>query len=460
MAAATSSIDIIINATAQGVTRTINRVRDSVDAFHDSVARSGGILGTFAAEYLSFAAAAGGALFSVREAVNFEAAMADVAKVVNASDSEIKQLGGTISEMTRKIPRSAEELAEIAAAAGQLGVKKEDIAGFVENVAKMSTAFGMSAEEAGEAVGKIANIYHLSGENLEGFGDTINTLGNNMAAKEPEIIDAMMRIGSTADQFGLATHEAASLSAALIALGKPPEVAGTAINAMLTKLATAGEQGKGFQEALAGMGISAEDLAAKIQEDAGGALLGFLGTLETLDSSEKAKVLTKLFGTEFQDDVGALVGSLGEYRKALGLTKDSTAIAGSMTKEFEARLETTKEQFALLKNAVSEVARNFGAVFLPAIKAGIARLTEMLHAVADFQEKFPKLSAGIAAVIGGLMMFKVAIVPLQGLNAAFTALAGRSLLTTLRQLQNVSGQMGILRASVLTLRGALVTLGS
>ena len=108
--------------------------------------------------------------------------------------------------------RKSSELSAIAAAAGQLGTKVEDIGQFVNTVSQMSTAFSMTAGEAGESVGKIQNIFRLSVNELSGFGDTVNALGNTMAARESEIIDVMKRIGGSTRVFGLATHEAAALS--------------------------------------------------------------------------------------------------------------------------------------------------------------------------------------------------------------------------------------------------------
>ena len=84
-------------------------------------------------------------------------------------------------------------------------------------------------------------------ENISILGDAINELSNSSPAKASDIVNALGRVGGIAKKFGLSELAAASLSNAFISLGKRPEVAGTAINGMLTKLMTADKQGKKFQ---------------------------------------------------------------------------------------------------------------------------------------------------------------------------------------------------------------------
>ena len=65
---------------------------------------------------------------------------------------------------------AATELAQIAAAGGQLGVPIEKLETFVRLSAQMSTAFGMSAEEAGQAVAKLSNVFNLPIEAVRDLG--------------------------------------------------------------------------------------------------------------------------------------------------------------------------------------------------------------------------------------------------------------------------------------------------
>lgn len=379
---------------AQAAMKTGERVRElqgQTNGWAESLGKAKGAIGVLAGSVAGLGAA-------VSKAVEFESAMADVAKVVGGTDEQVEQLAGQIQQMSRSIPLAATELAAMAAAGGQLGVPIEKLDEFVRLSAQMATAFGMSADQAGEAVAKLSNIFNLPMEQVQLLGDAINTLGNNMAAKEADIVEVLTRIGGAAGQFGLSAEQAGALGASMLSLGVSAEVAGTGINAILAKLQTAGIQGKDFQEALAGMGLSAKQLAADIEANPQKALEGFLQTLAKLEGAQKAEVLAKLFGQEYQDDVARLLAGLGQYEKALGLVADKAATAGAMQREFETRAKTTAAQMQLLRNGVDEVVTNLGSAFLPLVNMGVGALKGLTSVLADLTERFPALS-GMAAVL-------------------------------------------------------------
>lgn len=182
-----------------------------------------------ASEVQGLVGKAGGLAFAAKEAMKFETAMAGVKKVAEGTDEQYAKLSDELKKMSAELGISAAEMADLAAAGGQLGIPIEKLSEFTAIASKMSVAFGMTAEEAGNAAATIANVFQLPIGEVEKLGDAINVLGNNTAAREKDIVAAMARIGGTAKQFGLAADEAAALADAFIALGKPPEVAATAI---------------------------------------------------------------------------------------------------------------------------------------------------------------------------------------------------------------------------------------
>lgn len=345
-----------------------------------------------ASEVQGLVGKAGGLAFATREAVKFESAMAGVRKVVDGTPEQIEQLGGQVKKLAVEFGMMPEQMAEIVAAGGQLGIAADKLDEFARVTATMATAFGMTAEEAGNAAATIANVFQLPIGEVEKLGDAINVLGNNTAAREKDIVAAMARIGGTAKQFGLAADEAAALADAFIALGKPPEVAATAINAMLQKLQTAQSQGKGFQTALEGIGTSADEMAANIAANPQQALTDFLHKLEGLDKQSRALILSELFGTEYSDDIALLVGSLGEYEKALGLVNDQAQIQGAMQKEAAAALNTAEGQINKAKAAVSNMAGELGNALLPILKITASSVETVATAIGDFTKDFPVLS--------------------------------------------------------------------
>lgn len=380
---------------AQAALKTEERVRElrqQTNGWTES-------LGKAKTAFAGLAASGAGIAVAANAAIKFESAMADVAKVADGTNEQMDGLASRIKAMAATIPLAVTELAQIAAAGGQLGVPIEKLDQFIELAATMATAFGMSAEQAGQAVAKLSNVFSLPLTEVRKLGDAINVLGNTTAAREADIVDVLTRIGGTARQFGLTAQQAAALGTAMLSLGVQAEVAGTGINAILSKLQTAGVQSKDFQLALGEMGVSAKQLAEDIRANPQKALSDFLATLSKLEGGKQAEVLARLFGVEYQDDVARLLGGLQGYSKALQSVGSEAATAGAMQKEFETRVKTTEAQIALLKNSVGVLATNLGSVLLPVLKPVIGGLADASNAVAKFAETFPLISAAAAGLV-------------------------------------------------------------
>ncbi|MDV6249245.1 phage tail tape measure protein, partial [Wolbachia endosymbiont of Zaprionus taronus] len=352
----------------------------------------------------------------IKVAIDFESAMADVKKVVQFDeddaihDKKAAEFGQKLKELSRTIPLSATELAQIAASGGQLGVPQEDLIKFATTVAKMSTAFDMSAEEAGDSIAKLANVYGIKVSEMERVGNIINHLSDDTAAKAGDMVKALAIVGGTAKQFGLNVKETSSLVNAFISLGKQPAKAATAINALLSKLQTAEGQSKEFKAALEDMGITAEEMTQMISKNGQDALLYFFETLEKVDNQERSQILLNLFGQEYQDDIALLVGSLKNYKDAINNLAEEKKFEKSMQKEFDNRAATTANNLRLLRNAIAEVGMNLGSVMLPPLKWISSLLREITNPIARFAEKFPVITTGIMSVITALIGLKVLVV--------------------------------------------------
>ncbi|WP_255446452.1 phage tail tape measure protein, partial [Wolbachia endosymbiont of Drosophila yakuba] len=379
----------------------------------------------------------------VKVAIDFESAMADVTKVVDfkKGTDEATKFAKKLKEMSRTIPLSAAELAQIAASGGQLGIKKEDLFMFTETVAKMSTAFDMSAEQAGDSIAKLSNVYGIDVSKMEYVGNVINHLSDNTAAKAKDMVEALAIVGGTAKQFGLDIKETSSLVNAFVSLGKQPAKAATAINALLSKLQTAEEQGGDFKAALEQMGITAEEIVQRISENGEEALLYFFQTLKKMDNQERSTILMKLFGQEYQDDIALLAGSFNKYEDAIRLLSDTEEYKSSLQKEFQNRVDTTASKLRLLRNAIAEVGMNLGSVMLPTLKSIAEFLQEKTRSIALFAEKYPTLTKAIMGTVAALISLKVVAV---GLGYGFTLLGS----TIFSLKANLLGVFSFLSATV------------
>lgn len=362
-------------------------------------------------QWQSAVASAGALVLPIKLAIDFESAMAGVKKVVDFDTPEqFKQMSQDIVAMSRQIPMAANELAAIAASGGQLGIARKDLLGFTEQIAKMSVAFDMSADAAGDSMAKLANVYKIPIAKIGELGDAINHLSNSSPAKASDIVNTLGRVGGVARQFGLTEKQTASLATAFISLGKPPEVAGTAINGMLTKLATADKGGKKFQAALTGMGISARQLKQNIAKNGEQALVDFLKQVDKIPKENQLGTLVDLFGLEYADDVAALVGGLDTYQKSIQSLTDTDkngklTFLGSMEREFEAQKNTTSKHIQLLKNSLVGLGITVGTMLLPAVNRFVAGAIQVVNGLNDWAQQHPTLTKAIISTIAAILAF-------------------------------------------------------
>ncbi|EQB5486462.1 phage tail tape measure protein [Campylobacter jejuni] len=343
------------------------------------------------------------------EAISFESAMADVRKVVNFDEGDdIKKMSADILKMSQTLPVTANELAAIAAAGGQIGLGSKDVREFTNLVTKMKVAFDMSAEDVGDSVAKIKNILGISLKDMEDLGDSINNLSDNSASKAREIIDVMKRTAAAGKQIGFTKEQIAALSSSFISLGKGPEVAGTAINSLYRVLATADNMGTKTESAFAKLGISGAFLKQASFDDPQKALDMFLQRISKLDQKEQMGVLVDIFGREFADDMATLVGGIDTYKEALKNAGDE-AKKGSLQREFDTRAATTENSIILMKNAFNSLAVNLGSVFLPAISWVSAGISYLVNSITYITGLVPGLNGVLGGLIATFLLAKPAV---------------------------------------------------
>ena len=430
-------------------------------------------------EFWGAAGAVAGVAFPVKLAVEFESAMADVKKVVDFdTPKQFKEMEQDILRLTRTIPMAGTELAKITASGGQLGVARKDLPKFTETIAKMSVAFDMAADQAGDSMAKLANVYQIPIDQIGKLGDAVNHLSNSSPAKAGDIINTLGRVGGVAKQFGLTEIQTTSLSNAFISLGKTPEIAGTAINGMLTKLMTADKQRAKFQKALKNMGMESKDLKKAIKENGEQALMDFLKQVGKLPKENQMGALVDLFGLEYADDVAVLVSGLETYKKSINELKKTSkdgkpAFIGSMDKEFAARSATTANNWQIFKNSLTEIGITAGSVLLPALNQLMTTIRPIINSFADWASKNPEvvsalvhLAAGFAALKVGGLMFRFVGNELSGLMVSFRlakALLGVDWLATVIRFKSGIGALarifGVVKTAATLLGSGLMSLG-
>lgn len=338
-------------------------------------------LGTIAKQAAAVAAAAWGALKigefvkdSIQSAVNFESAMADVAKVVdglrddngNLTDSYYA-MSDSIVQMSKDIPMAAEDLAAITASAGTAGIAAEELTTFTETAAKMGVAFDTTAEQAGDWMAKWRTSFSMGQEEVTALADQINYLSNNSASTASELSTIVTAVGPLGDVAGISAAQIAALGSTMVGVGVQQDVAATGIKKMATAM-VAGASATDTQAAvLEKLGMDATDLAVRMQDDAVGAILSFLDAVSQLPKAEQAAALKDYFGQESVGAIAPLLTNLDVLRQRFEMVADAQLYAGSMDAEYAARAATTANNIQLYENRIAALKIQIGDYLLPVV---------------------------------------------------------------------------------------------
>jgi TP901 family phage tail tape measure protein len=368
---------------------------------------------------------AASAVMAVKASVSYESAFAGVRKTVNATEEEFASLSKEIRQMAREMPATAEEIAGVAEAAGQLGVATQDIRGFTEVMVKLGVATNMTGDEAATQLARMANITQMSADDYERLGSTIVALGNSMATTEAEIVGMTMRIAGAGHQVGMSEQQMLAWAGTLSSVGVEAELGGSAISRMFLELNTAVKGQTAELETWAQVaGMSIGDFRSMARTDFNQAaklvIEGFAQMNEEGQDLAPTMETLKLDGIRMKDVFGRLAGGgVDVLTSSLSLANEAWAEGTALQVEAEQRFGTTESKIKIMRNNLHDLAISLGDVFAPGVSAAAEGLTSLFAGLSDLPT--PLLTGGF-----GLIGFSIAAL---GLITSLAALQ-RSLIVT------------------------------
>ena len=428
MASVLSRIQIIMEANTARYNNEMRRARENSSTTFSEIGKSA----SKAALVVGTALAGMGAL-SIKTAMSFETSMAEIDKTVDFTSSNgLANMRKELQALTTQIPQTFEELAAVTATGGQLGIAEKDLVHFTEVMAKMGVAFDIPAQQAADSMAKIANVFQIPIANIDRLGDAINTLSNNTPATAAQLIDSLQRVGGVAKVFGLSEDATLGLTGALIAMGKPAEVASTAVNSLLTSFSTLDNATKsqliGFEQ----LGLNIDDFSKLVATDGKQAIITYLEAINKLEQSKRIGTNALIIGKEFGDDITMLAGSVGVLEnnwEMLGETVNTTKdYFGSMDVEFEKISATSANKMVLIKNNIDGVVASLGDAFIPALNELLLKMTPMVATIGTWVSANPELIQQITLIGGSLIGTRLGLkLAVDGFTAAKTTIDGLKL---------------------------------
>ncbi|WP_206601579.1 phage tail tape measure protein [Staphylococcus delphini] len=400
----------------------------SVDKYKDSlrnVSAQMRSIGTGAFIYMTVptVAAIGG---GIKASVEWEQALAGVAKTTNMSGAELKRMGNEITSMSNKMPFAATEIAGVAESAGQLGVKKKDITAFTKTMLNMGVATNLTADEAATEFARFANAAKMPIKDVDRLGSTVTALGNTTATTEKEIVDMAQRLAGAGAQAGFSADQIMSISAAMSSAGIESEAGGTAMTQIFNKMTKAVAAGGGTLKSFAKTaGMSAEEFSTTWENNPSKALSMFVKGLSNTEGGAKGvlKALDSvgIKGVREADTIRRMANNHKLLDDALKTGAEGWKKNTALTNEAQIRYETMGSKLKVLKNTFINFLRTIGEALAPIViklSDSLTNLFKRLQGTSDATKivitVFGIMAAAIPPLLIGVGLLASAITNIAG----------------------------------------------
>lgn len=343
-----------------------------------------------------------------KDFMTFEDAMIGVARQVDGLKDksgnftqEFDQWKIKIHDLSKELPLTTVQIANMIESAARMDVPKEQLAEFVRLNTQMATAFdAANPDELVEQYGKVTKNFKLSAQASRELADAINYLDDNAISKGTEIIGFMNRVSGISGIANISEKNMAALGSTLQTAGAAEEQSATAVNAIFTRLSQASKK-KPVKNGLAALGLSANAVELGMVKDAQGTIFKIVDALKKLPESKRLGTIADLVGTEHTKTLALLVSNTEEWRRQIELA-NSEAAKGSMGREFDTRMKALSASTQIFTNRLFNLKTAIGGTLAPTLHNILDKLGGVVDKFKAWIETNPELARKILLVASAL----------------------------------------------------------
>ncbi len=366
---------------------------------------------------------------AVQGALDFEVAFAKVEKTVDGTRSELGKLEEDLIEVTKRLPASFAQVAEVASLGGQLGLSTSALAGFSEAMLRLADSTNISAEEGAQLLAQYENITNFGEENFGRIASVLVRLGNTSATTEKDILAMAQRLASVASEAGLSATQILALSATMASVGIEAEAGASSMQKFISSLALATQTGENLTEIASVAGMTGEAFKELFQKDALGAITAVIDGLSKSD--EKIRVMRESLGvTEVRltQALSSLSGASDLLKKSITTASAEWEAGTALIAESSKLYDTTAQKLERLKSNFGLLGSNLGKLVTPALGG----LADVINGLIDPMGEASTRTASATAVLDAMRLSaKGATEELKALSAEQKALGKVELLQSL-----------------------------
>lgn len=383
--------------------------RQKFDEYAEKAGKVGQAVQTAGQHMMKVTTAIGGvAAASVTVAANFEQQMSKVQAISGATAEDTDRLTESARQWGRDTKYSATEAGEAFEYMALAGWKTDDMLEGIGGILNLAAASAMDLGTASDIVTDYLTAFGLSAKDAGKFADEMAYAMSHSNTTTEALGEAYKNCAATAASMGYSVEETTAVLMTMANAGVKGGEAGTALNAIMTRLAT---DTKGCATELSKYGVEVYDAQGNMNS-LSSILTGVRGVWNNLTDEQQANLAKTIAGTNqfsalqtimsgLSDEAIASGMSFSDYAEALQKC-DGTAsdMAATMQDNFIGRLTQ-------LKSKLEDIGITVGNTLLPFMEKAAAKIGELADKFAALspqqQETILKI-AGVVAAIGPLLI--------------------------------------------------------
>lgn len=349
---------------------------------------------------------------AIKASIDFESSFASVRKTVDATEEEFADLAASSKQMSTKIATSTDEINEVMATGGQLGIANQYLTDFTRTMIDLGNSCeDLNADEAASTIAKFANIMGTNQSLFENIGSTIVDLGNNFATTEKPIMEMAQRLAGAGKQVGLTEAQVLGFATALSSVGIEAQMGGSAFSKALIKMEVASATGGDALEDFGKVaGMTADQFKVLFDSDPAAAFEAFILGLAKMDEEgESAIAVLDEIGIKevrLRDTMLRAVNATELFQRAQETANRAWDENTALATEANKRYATTESRLKNLKNTAMLFAQQIGDDLNPTIQNLIDGTSDLLGNFLEMDEaqrmqiiKFAAYAAATGPVI-------------------------------------------------------------
>ena len=343
----------------------------------------------------------------INTAGDFEASMSNVEALSGASGDELESLSDKAKEMGATTKFTAGESADALSYMALAGWNTQSMLEGISPVLNLAAAAGMDLAQASDIVTDYLTAFGLKASDTTHF---VDVMAYAMAHSNTDVIqlgEAYKACASTATSLGYSVEETTAVLATMANAGVKGGEAGTALNAIFTRLAT---NTKKCGDELANYGVNIYDAQGNMQS-LSSILTGIAGVWGDLTDQEQANLAKTIAGTTQYSKLQTIMAGCSEAAAEGGqsfsdYTEALNNCAGSADKMAGTMLDNMNGRLVLMQSAADGLKIAIGEDLTPTMSGLYDVCAQVLGWMQGFVEENPGVVKGIAAgtvTLGGLI---------------------------------------------------------